>query len=207
MLAVLYFVPAINLGGIPPFSGFVGKLGLLSAGVQSGSVLAWLIVGGAVLTSLLTLYAMATVWVLAFWRPRDQLPAPVDDTPDEESDDEPSDDRAAVPAYLGAGAPRGDDPVFSGALLGRPTYGGRPAGEPRGAGTVGQTARGDAVAPSPLPRVMTAATGTLVALGVALTVVAGPLYGIADRSGADLVARTPYLEAVYQQVVVPGVDR
>ena len=76
VLAVLYFVPAINLGGIPPLSGFVGKLGLVEAGVQDGSVLAWLLVGGSVLTSLLTLYAMAKVWVLAFWRPADQLPAP-----------------------------------------------------------------------------------------------------------------------------------
>ena len=76
VLAVLYFLPAINLGGIPPLSGFIGKLGLIEAGVQDGSVLAWLLVGGSVLTSLLTLYAMAKVWVLAFWRPADQLPAP-----------------------------------------------------------------------------------------------------------------------------------
>ena len=74
LLAVLYFVPAVNLGGIPPLSGFVGKLGLVEAGVQDGSVLAWMLVGGAVLTSLLTLYVMAKVWVLAFWRPADQLP-------------------------------------------------------------------------------------------------------------------------------------
>ncbi len=36
VLAVLFFVPAMNLAGIPPFSGFIGKLGLLQAGVDVG---------------------------------------------------------------------------------------------------------------------------------------------------------------------------
>jgi multicomponent Na+:H+ antiporter subunit D len=68
LLGLLFFVPALNLAGIPPFSGFLGKLQLLQAGVDSGGVLAWLLVAGAVLTSLLTLYAIARVWNLAFWR-------------------------------------------------------------------------------------------------------------------------------------------
>ncbi|MCW2811744.1 MAG: mrpD [Friedmanniella sp.] len=69
VLGVLFFVPAMNLAGIPPLSGFVGKVGLLQAGVQHGGFLASLLVGGGVLTSLLTLYAMAKVWNRAFWRP------------------------------------------------------------------------------------------------------------------------------------------
>ena len=40
LLAVLFFVPAMNLAGIPPFSGFLGKLGLLQAGVADGGWLA-----------------------------------------------------------------------------------------------------------------------------------------------------------------------
>ena len=36
VLAVLFFIPAMNLAGIPPFSGFLGKLGLLQAGVRTG---------------------------------------------------------------------------------------------------------------------------------------------------------------------------
>ncbi|MEU8236294.1 Na+/H+ antiporter subunit D [Actinoplanes sp. NPDC048967] len=68
VLGVLFFLPALNLAGIPPFSGFLGKLGLLQAGVAADGVLAWLLVGGSVVTSLLTLYAIGRVWNLAFWR-------------------------------------------------------------------------------------------------------------------------------------------
>jgi multicomponent Na+:H+ antiporter subunit D len=68
LLAVLFFVPAMNLAGIPPFSGFLGKLGLLQAGVDLGTPVAYVLVAGGVLTSLLTLLAMARVWNRAFWR-------------------------------------------------------------------------------------------------------------------------------------------
>ncbi|MET0419058.1 MAG: Na+/H+ antiporter subunit D [Actinoplanes sp.] len=68
VLAGLFFIPALNLAGIPPFSGFIGKAGLLQAGAADGGILAWALVGGGVLTSLLTLYAIARVWNLAFWR-------------------------------------------------------------------------------------------------------------------------------------------
>ncbi len=79
VLGILYFIPAINLAGIPPFSGFMGKLGLLEAGVALGTPLAYLLVTGAVLASLLTLLAMVRVWNRAFWRtPQDaELPDPV----------------------------------------------------------------------------------------------------------------------------------
>lgn len=68
VLSVLFFISAMNLGGIPPLSGFVAKTGLLQAGVDLGSPLAYLLVAGALATSLLTLYVMAKVWGAAFWR-------------------------------------------------------------------------------------------------------------------------------------------
>ncbi|WP_026919122.1 Na+/H+ antiporter subunit D [Gordonia shandongensis] len=74
LLAGLFLIPALNLGGIPPFSGFIGKVALLEAGAQDGSVLAWVLVGGSVVTSLLTLYVMARVWTKAFWRARADAP-------------------------------------------------------------------------------------------------------------------------------------
>ncbi|HEX2246255.1 MAG TPA: Na+/H+ antiporter subunit D, partial [Arthrobacter sp.] len=79
LLAILYFVPAMNLAGIPPFSGFLGKLGLLQGGVDLGTPVAYTLVIGSVITSLLTLMAMARVWNRAFWRtPEDaEHPDPV----------------------------------------------------------------------------------------------------------------------------------
>lgn len=69
VLAVLYLIPALNLAGIPPLSGFLGKLGLLQAGVAAGTPLATLLVAGAVTTSLLTLYVIVKAWSRAFWHP------------------------------------------------------------------------------------------------------------------------------------------
>ncbi|GAA4369193.1 Na+/H+ antiporter subunit D [Paeniglutamicibacter cryotolerans] len=68
VLALLFFIPAMNLAGIPPFSGFLGKLGLIAGGIEHGTWLTWIVVGGAVATSLLTLLAVARVWNRAFWR-------------------------------------------------------------------------------------------------------------------------------------------
>jgi multicomponent Na+:H+ antiporter subunit D len=68
VIAILFFVPAMNLAGIPPLSGFLGKLGLLEAGVAVGTPLAWTLVAGSVVTSLLTLYALVKAWNKAFWQ-------------------------------------------------------------------------------------------------------------------------------------------
>ncbi|UOT02807.1 Na+/H+ antiporter subunit D [Rhodococcus opacus] len=74
VLAIVFLVPALNLGGIPPFSGFIGKVALLQAGSADASVLAWILVAGGTVTSLLTLYVVARVWTKAFWRARADAP-------------------------------------------------------------------------------------------------------------------------------------
>ncbi|HEU4806963.1 MAG TPA: Na+/H+ antiporter subunit D [Homoserinimonas sp.] len=73
VIAVLYFIPALNLGGIPPFSGFLGKLALFNSAAQEPSWLIYAVMGAGALTSLLTLYALARVWNMAFWRPADEV--------------------------------------------------------------------------------------------------------------------------------------
>ena len=67
-LAVLFFICFMNLAGIPPLSGFLGKVGLMQAGVDVGTPLAITLVVGGIVTSLLTLYALAKAWSQAFWR-------------------------------------------------------------------------------------------------------------------------------------------
>jgi len=77
VLAILFFVPAMNLAGIPPLSGFLGKLGLLEAGVHVGTPLAYTLVVGGIVTSLLTLYALVKAWNRAFWQTPEVEPRPV----------------------------------------------------------------------------------------------------------------------------------
>ena len=69
VIAALYFIPALNLGGIPPFSGFLGKLALFEATAEVGTLLGYVLIGAGALVSLLTLYALMRVWNMAFWRP------------------------------------------------------------------------------------------------------------------------------------------
>ena len=68
VIAVLYFIPAINLGGLPPFSGFIGKFALFEAAASVGTPLMIVLIFGGIVTSLLTLYALMRAWNLAFWR-------------------------------------------------------------------------------------------------------------------------------------------
>ena len=69
VVAVLFFIPALNLGGIPPFSGFLGKFALFQAAADQGTPLAYVLIGAGAIVSLLTLYALMRVWTLAFLRP------------------------------------------------------------------------------------------------------------------------------------------
>ncbi|WP_106850485.1 Na+/H+ antiporter subunit D [Blastococcus sp. Marseille-P5729] len=68
LLGILYFVPALNLGGIPPFSGFLAKVGLIRASIDLGTPAAYALIAGGLVTSLLTLYAVMQAWNQAFWR-------------------------------------------------------------------------------------------------------------------------------------------
>lgn len=160
LLAVLFFIPGINLAGIPPFSGFLGKLGLLQAGVELGTPFAWVLVAGSVVTSLLTLLVIARVWNRAFWRkPEDaEYPDPV----------------LLVTASAGTGPVRTSRQVS-----------GEPTGRFAGKGAVPL-----------LPGSMVGATAALVGLGMALTVIAGPLFGLTDHAAHELMQRSPYIEAV-----------
>lgn len=141
VVGLLFFIPAMNLAGIPPFSGFLGKVGLVQAGVADGSWLALVLVAGSVLTSLLTLYAVAKVWGRAFWSEN-------------------------AKGITGRGPVRGG---HHGAL---------------GVGVL-------------------APTTALVGVGLALTLVAGPLFDVATRAAVDLMLREPYVVAVLGSGVTP----
>ncbi|MCB0950960.1 MAG: Na+/H+ antiporter subunit D, partial [Mycobacterium sp.] len=153
LLAFVFVVPALNLGGIPPFSGFIGKVALLEAGAQVGSVLAWILVGGSVVTSLLTLYVVARVWTKAFWRAREDAPE----------------------GHLSAASPTAlvdnTETSMDIALVDRDDVGRMPVG-------------------------MLLPTGALIAVGLLLSVFAGPIFGYAERAADEVLDRGQYITAV-----------
>jgi len=69
-IALLFLLPALNLAGIPPFSGFIGKVALLRAGAEEGGFSSWVLIVAGVVTSLLTLYAISRAWAATFWSGR-----------------------------------------------------------------------------------------------------------------------------------------
>jgi multicomponent Na+:H+ antiporter subunit D len=64
LTAALFGLAALSLAGIPPFSGFVGKLSLVEAGF---GIHQYVIVGVALVVSLFTLFSMAKIWNGVFW--------------------------------------------------------------------------------------------------------------------------------------------
>ena len=151
VLAVLFLIPALNLGGIPPFSGFLGKLALFQATAEQQSPLGYVLIGAGALVSLLTLYALIRVWSLAFWRTSDEVDG------------------------------------YESELL-------RNVSEAPNATATQATRR--------IPRLMLAATGGMVVVGIALTVFAGPLFMFSDDVGEALETPQGYVEIVF-----PGGDK
>lgn len=68
-LATLFFIAAISLAGLPPSSGFFGKLLLIreSFFFAPNSRLGYILAGLALATSVLTLLSMLKIWSYSFW--------------------------------------------------------------------------------------------------------------------------------------------
>ncbi|WP_172121354.1 Na+/H+ antiporter subunit D [Actinomyces faecalis] len=169
-LALLFGIPALNLAGIPPFSGFIGKIGLMRAGAQVGTPLAWLLVVTSVVASLLTLYVMAKVWNRAFWGEvrvvgarRTGTSRSVKPSASTVHPEETTAQQASAPVTTVTPAVR---------------EGGTPA-----APAVAST-----YVAEPMPGVMVGASLGLIAVSLALTVAAGPLYEFCEHAATMLLS-------------------
>ncbi|WP_439882857.1 proton-conducting transporter transmembrane domain-containing protein [Pontibacter sp. MBLB2868] len=67
MLSLMFFISAMALAGLPPLSGFWGKLMLAMAGFQHGH---YIIIGVSLCVSLVTLFSMTKIWNEVFWKPK-----------------------------------------------------------------------------------------------------------------------------------------
>ncbi|NUL45931.1 Na+/H+ antiporter subunit D [Cellulosimicrobium funkei] len=185
LIAILFFIPAMNLGGIPPFSGFLAKIGLVQAGVGADHGMVWALVAASVVTSLLTLLVMVRVWTRAFWRrvedvehPPAKLVLALEETEARRAGRSPG--AVAIetqtktrPQTATQATTQADTTVLTKTQFKTPT----------------KIAKGPA-------RGMVYPTVGLVAFGLAFTVFAGPLYAFTDRAATDMLLRTPYIEAV-----------
>ena len=190
MLGLLYFVPAMNLAGIPPMSGFLGKVALTEAGLRVGTPLVYAVVAAGILTSLLTLYAVAKAWNLAFWR-----------TPEQ----------AHEMALQLSGAdrwfPSREMVEHRGHVhVGADTFRARDLDEARSIVDEDDASNQDfyqlieqGSVPSRLPRTMVGATAGLVVFSLAITVVAGTIFGYTGRAAHDILDRDVYISSMLAQ--------
>ena len=84
LIAALFFAGAIAMAGMPPLSGFIGKLLVMESARNAPQV--WLIWAVILIASLITVIGFARAGSLVFWKSYDPSLA---ETPDEQSEEDP----------------------------------------------------------------------------------------------------------------------
>ncbi|MFP4145425.1 MAG: proton-conducting transporter membrane subunit [Phycisphaeraceae bacterium] len=90
LLAILFFIAAMSLVGLPPLSGFFGKLTIIQAGWASEH---WLLAVVGLATGVFTLLSMLKIWSYGFWSP----------TPEAMAEHRPPARAQFVSGYVGVG--------------------------------------------------------------------------------------------------------
>lgn len=170
LLSGMFFVAALNLIGIPPFTGFIGKLGLAQAAVQQGQWQGYALLAAGMITSFLTLYVMVKVWNFAFWQPSGDHH--VTDTDIRKALSKRQ--RRAVDRTIRTATARAEEAEHL-----QQASRTRRERSSKGASSF-----------------MYASAGTLLAVMVAMTVWAGPLYAYAHSAALDQMDRSTYLHSV-----------
>lgn len=171
VIAVMYLIAGLNLVGVPPLSGFIGKLGLAEASARSATPAAWALLAGGLVTSFLTLYVVVKFWNRAFWQ-----------TPESGSE---LAERYRNRQHLSGREER---------QLQRALVADRRV---RQSHRVAETARTDdekgGGAANPL---MYATVTALLLVQIAMAVFGGPFYGYVNDAAREVIDRSPYVSAV-----------
>lgn len=174
-IAILFALAGINLVGVPPLTGFIGKLGLAEASVEVGTASAWLLLAGGMVTSFLTLYVVIKWWTLAFWRGEEESADPAVPLP-----------RATASTRARARAARQVERAES--VL--TPVARRSEKAAKASRTEAEQGKGRTTG------LMEATVAALVAVQVAMAIFSGPIWRYVDEAATDQMARTPYIDAV-----------
>jgi len=74
LLTIIFLLSALSLVGVPPTSGFWGKLLII---METFSQERYLWAAAALVTGMLTLYSMNKIWVEGFWKPHPDEPGTI----------------------------------------------------------------------------------------------------------------------------------
>ncbi len=171
VIAIMYLITGLNLVGVPPFSGFIGKLGLAESSVQVGTPIAWALLAGGMVTSFLTLYVVVKFWNRAFWQ-----------TPDDTSD------LAARYKQVAKTSPRGEWRRQQALLSDRTEKTSHRVAEM--SRTESERGGGES---NP---VMYATVMGLIVVQLAMAFGAGPIYSYVTQSAEEVIGRSGYIEEV-----------
>ena len=73
LLSWLFFIAALSLAGVPPLSGFFGKLTLIKA---AAAIPSYFMIAFAMAVGVLTLFSMIKIFLYAYWHQAPQVYAP-----------------------------------------------------------------------------------------------------------------------------------
>ena len=196
VIAVAFFIAALSLAGLPPFSGFVAKFTLILASVEAGQIAAIVVM---LLVSLITLLSMLKIWNGVFWG----------DSKSSEQNSNSDADATAAPAVNG-GLPEGT-PSGTGTARTQPAAGSSEGAQPLGgvatkeapAASVtsapSETEASSATAVAERPRIGWALAGPAVftaAITLGLGLGAELLLGLSATAAEGLLDTTAYVQAV-----------
>ena len=172
MLSIMFFIAGLNLVGIPPLTGFIGKIGLAQASVEQGGWQGYSLLAAGMITSFLTLYAFVKVWNFAFWQPVDDEHVTDTDISHTRSRRRQQAERRAIQVAT----QRAD-------VAEHMQEASRTKSEREGTGA---------------SRLMYVSAGSLIVVMIAMSVGAGPIYAYASNAALDQMDRATYLHAVLQ---------
>ncbi|MDO5049962.1 MAG: Na+/H+ antiporter subunit D [Actinomycetaceae bacterium] len=173
ILSLMFFVAGLNLVGIPPFTGFIGKVGLAQASVVQGGWEGYSLLAAGMVTSFLTLYAFVKVWNFAFWQSSND---------EHITDADPARVRTARQKRAVNRAIRAASERASTSLRLRESSRTKNEKERTGASVL-----------------MYASAGSLIGVMVAMTIGAGPMYAYASNAALDQMDRATYLHSVLKE--------